>query len=78
VEHISIYLVNFVANSLSIHPELIKEFERLAGVPVLLNTSFNIKGEPIVCTIQDALRTFWSTGIEVLAAGPFLISKPRL
>ncbi|MGH2635949.1 MAG: carbamoyltransferase C-terminal domain-containing protein [Actinomycetota bacterium] len=56
---------------------LLRAFERRTGVPVLLNTSFNVKGEPIVCRIQDALRTFWSTGLEVLAAGDFLISKPR-
>ncbi len=57
---------------------LLAEFERHTGVPVLLNTSFNVKGEPIVCTIHDALRTFWATGIEVLAAGDFLVRKPRL
>lgn len=55
---------------------LLKAFGQRTGVPVLLNTSFNVKGEPIVCTIQDALRTFWSTGLEVLAAGDFLIRKP--
>ncbi len=55
--------------------KLIKAFERRTGVPVLLNTSFNVKAEPIVCTIHDALRTFWSTGIEVLAAGNFIIRK---
>ncbi len=57
---------------------LLRAFERRTGVPVLLNTSFNVKGEPIVCTIQDALRTFWSTGLEVLAAGDFVVRKPRL
>jgi len=57
--------------------QLLSEFGRETNVPVLLNTSFNVKGEPIVCTIQDALRTFWSTGLEVLAAGPFLIKKPE-
>lgn len=57
---------------------LLRAFERYTGVPVLLNTSFNVKGEPIVCTVQDALRTFWSTGLEVLAAGDFLVLKPGL
>ncbi len=57
---------------------LISEFEKRSGVPVVLNTSFNVKGEPIVCTIKDALRTFWSTGLEVLAAGDFLVRKPGL
>ncbi len=55
---------------------LISEFEKLTGVGVLLNTSFNVKGEPIVCTVRDALRTFWSTGLDVLAAGDFIIRKP--
>jgi carbamoyltransferase len=61
------------------HPlfhRLLEAFGRRTGVPVLLNTSFNVKGEPIVCTIRDALRTFWATGLEVLAAGRFLIRKP--
>ena len=40
-----------------------------------MNTSFNVKGEPVVCSIQDALRTFYSTGMDSLAAGPFLIRK---
>jgi carbamoyltransferase len=57
---------------------LLQEFEKLTGVPVLLNTSFNVKGEPIVCTIHDALRTFWATGMEILVAGDFLIRKPRV
>jgi carbamoyltransferase len=55
---------------------LISEFEKLTGVGVLLNTSFNVKGEPIVCTVRDALRTFWSTGLDALVAGDFIITKP--
>lgn len=54
---------------------LIKAFEDRTGVPVLLNTSFNIKGEPMVCSPRDALRTFWSTGLDALAIGSFLIMK---
>lgn len=56
---------------------LLKAFEARTGVPVLLNTSFNIKGEAIVCSPRDALRTFWSTGLDALAIGSFLIQKPR-
>lgn len=62
-----------------LHPhyhELIAEFEKLTGVGVLLNTSFNVKGEPIVCTVRDALRTFWSTGLDALVAGDYIIQKP--
>ena len=57
--------------------DLLKAFERRTGVPVLLNTSFNIKGEAIVCSPRDAFRTFWSTGIDALAVGRFLIEKPE-
>jgi carbamoyltransferase len=55
---------------------LLKAFEARTGVPVLLNTSFNVKGEAIVCSPRDALRTFWSTGLDALAIGSFLIEKP--
>jgi carbamoyltransferase len=60
------------------HPlfhRLLKTFEHKTGIPVLLNTSFNLKGEPIVCNFSDALRTFFSSGMGVLAAGNFLIKK---
>jgi len=55
---------------------LIKAFEAKTGVPVLLNTSFNIKGEAIVCSPRDALRTFWSTGIDALVIGNCILEKP--
>lgn len=54
---------------------MIKQFKRLTGLPLVLNTSFNIKGEPIVCTPEDALRCFFSTGLDHLAIGSFLVSK---
>lgn len=54
---------------------LLKEFESLSGVPVLINTSFNIKGEPIVCTPEDAVRCFVGTDIDYLAIGDFLAEK---
>jgi carbamoyltransferase len=66
------------ADVLPRYHRLLTAFERRTGVPVLLNTSFNVKGEPIVCTTRDALRTFWSTGLEVLAVGNFLVRKPGL
>ena len=56
---------------------LLKAFERRTGVPVVLNTSFNVKGEAIVCTPRDALRTFFATGIDALAIGAFIVEKPR-
>lgn len=56
---------------------LLEAFERETGVPVLLNTSFNVKGEPIVCSPRDALRTFWSTGLDALVIGPYIVDKPE-
>lgn len=54
---------------------LIERFGEATGVPVLLNTSFNLKGEPIVTTPQDALNTFYKSGMDLLALGNFLVSK---
>ncbi len=54
---------------------LIREFEKHSGVPVVLNTSFNIMGEPIVNTPAEALRCFYSTGIDALALGDYWIEK---
>lgn len=54
---------------------LIKEFEKRTGVPVILNTSFNLRGEPIVCTPKDAVRTFYSSGLDFLVLGDSLIAK---
>ena len=62
---------------LPLYHRLISEFERLTGVGCVLNTSFNVKGEPIVCTARDALRTFWSTGLDALAIGGCLVQKPE-
>ncbi len=58
--------------------QLLKEFDALTGVPVLLNTSFNIKGEPIVETPRDAVQCFLGTGIDYLALHDRLIAKSRL
>jgi carbamoyltransferase len=55
--------------------ELILEFERLTGVPVVMNTSFNLKGDPIVCTPKDAVQTFYTSGLDDLVIGDFLVSK---
>jgi carbamoyltransferase len=54
---------------------LLKEFEKLSGVPVLLNTSFNVMGEPIVESPKDALRCFFTTGLDYLVLGNYIISK---
>lgn len=54
---------------------LLKEFEKLSGVPVLLNTSFNVMGEPIVESPVDAIRCFFTTGLDYLILGNYVISK---
>ena len=55
--------------------KLIFEFGKLSGEPVLLNTSFNIKGEPIVCNPREAIKCFYDTGLDVLVLGNYLIKK---
>jgi len=54
---------------------LIKEFGERTGVPVILNTSFNLRGEPIVCSPTDAVRTFFSSGMDVLVMGSYVVEK---
>jgi carbamoyltransferase len=54
---------------------LLRRFKALTGCPVILNTSFNVRGEPIVCTPEDAFRCFMGTGIEVLAVGNCFLRK---
>jgi len=56
---------------------LLSRFKERTGCPVLVNTSFNVRGEPIVCTPEDAFRCFMGTDIEVLAIGNCLLRKER-
>jgi carbamoyltransferase len=58
-----------------LYHQLIAEFDKLTGCPVVVNTSFNVRGEPIVCTPQDAYRCFMRTGIDSLAIEDFLLDK---
>jgi len=65
-------------DSCDAHPRfhgLLRALDAQIGVPVVLNTSFNVKGEPIVCTPAHALRCFLNTDIDVLAMGNFLVEK---
>ncbi len=55
--------------------ELIYEFKRLTGVPLVLNTSFNVRNEPIVCSPEDAVRCFLSTDIDCMGIGRFFVKK---
>jgi carbamoyltransferase len=54
---------------------LLSSFGGLTGVPVLLNTSFNVKEEPVVCTPDDAVKCFLNTQIDILVIGDYMIKK---
>ena len=58
--------------------DLLQAFVRRTGVPVLVNTSFNTRGEPIVCSPKDAVESFVTTPIDVLAIGSFILEKAQL
>lgn len=58
--------------------DLISHVGRLAGEPIVLNTSFNIKGEPIVCHPREALRCFFDTGLDALIIGNYALLKPSV
>ncbi len=60
-----------------IYYELIAEFGRLTGCPLLVNTSFNVRGEPIVCTPEDAYRCFMRTEMDLLVIEDCLLEKPE-
>ena len=55
--------------------ELISDLGNRTGHPVVLNTSFNVRGEPIVCTPLDALKCFYSNGLDALVIGNFVLRK---
>lgn len=58
-----------------LYHRLIKEFQGISGVPAVMNTSFNLEYEPIVCSPHDAIRTFYSSGADYLAIGDVLVAK---
>jgi carbamoyltransferase len=59
----------------ALYYDLLKAFQKRTGVPVLVNTSFNTRGEPIVCTPRDAVESFWTSPLDALVIGPFLLEK---
>jgi len=59
-----------------LYHDIIREFEALTGCATIINTSFNVRGEPIVCTPEDAYRCFMRTEMDYLVLGSFLLSKP--
>ena len=74
--------VDYSARIQTVHQEtnlryykLIKKFKEITGCPILVNTSFNIRGEPIVGNIKDAVQCFMGTNLDILAIGDFILLK---
>ena len=55
--------------------KLIKKFKEITNCPIVVNTSFNVRGEPIVCTIKDAFRCFMGTNLDILVCESFILNK---
>ncbi len=78
----SVTHVDYSARIQTVHKEtnpkyynLIKEFKQITDCPVLVNTSFNVRGEPIVCSIEDAFNCFMGTNLDVLVIENFILFK---
>ncbi len=74
--------VDYSARIQTVHKEtnlkyynLINEFKKITGCPVLVNTSFNVRGEPIVCSIEDAFNCFMGTNLDILVIEDFILFK---
>ena len=57
--------------------ELLQNFKKITNCPMIVNTSFNVRGEPIVCTIKDAFRCFMGTDLDLLVCGNFILYKNK-
>ena len=80
----SVTHVDYSARVQTVHQEtnpryykLIKKFKEITNCPVLINTSFNIRGEPIVCSIKDAYRCFMGTNLDILVIEDFIMYKEK-
>jgi carbamoyltransferase len=80
----SVTHVDYSARVQTVHKEtnpryyaLIERFKELSGCPVIVNTSFNVRGEPIICTPEDAFRCFMGTELDVLAIGNTILYKAK-
>ncbi|MBI5216392.1 MAG: carbamoyltransferase [Ignavibacteriae bacterium] len=62
----------------ALYYDLISTFEKLTGCPVIINTSFNVRGEPIVCSPEDAFRCFMRTEMDYLVLGSFILDKKKM
>ena len=61
----------------SIYYKLIKKFQEITKCPILVNTSFNVRGEPMVCSVEDAYRCFMGTDLDMLVCGDFILYKDK-
>jgi carbamoyltransferase len=61
-----------------VYYNLLREFKEITGVPVLVNTSFNTLGKPIVCSPRDAIECFWTSPFDALVIGSFLLEKEKV
>ena len=74
--------VDYSARIQTVHKEtnpkyydLINEFKKITNCPVLVNTSFNVRGEPIVCSVEDAFNCFMGTNLDILVIENFILFK---
>ena len=74
--------VDYSARIQTVHKEtnpryykLIKKFKEITNCPILVNTSFNVRGEPIVCKIEDAFKCFMNTNLDILVCENFVLYK---
>ncbi len=76
--------VDYTARIQTVHQEtnskyykLLKKFKEITGCPILVNTSFNVRGEPIVCSIEDSFRCFMGTNLDILVCESFILYKEK-
>ena len=76
--------VDYSARIQTVHKEtnpkyydLITEFKKITNCPVLVNTSFNVRGEPIVCSVEDAFNCFMGTNLDILVIEDFILYKDK-
>jgi len=80
----SVTHVDYSARIQTVHKEtnqkyykLLKNFKENTGCPILVNTSFNIRGEPIVCSVEDAFKCFMGTNIDILVCENYILFKEK-
>ena len=80
----SVTHVDYSARIQTVHKEtnhkyykLLKKFKENTGCPVLVNTSFNVRGEPIVCSVEDAYKCFMGTDIDILVCENYILFKDK-